>query len=113
MYQEVVATAHDVKVAVPGARHYLLCEWLDMTPISTTATDIDEVIILRGKRMPSNIRSKFAGSVNRKKERDWYLNFLSQNPIRVERVLRFVNHLRTLFEATEPEENEILQRGYF
>src|SRR5208283_200181 len=47
MFQEACATAHDVKTAVPGAKYYLLCEWLDMTPLSTAPTDIDEALILR------------------------------------------------------------------
>ena len=47
MFQEACATAHDVKAAVSGASYYLLCEWLDMTPLSTAPTDIDEILLLR------------------------------------------------------------------
>lgn len=47
MFQEASATAHDVKQAVPGAKYYLLCDFLDMTPISTATTDIDEILITR------------------------------------------------------------------
>ena len=47
MFQEASATAHDIKQAVTGAKYYLLCDYLDMTPISTTTTDIDEILILR------------------------------------------------------------------
>lgn len=43
MFQEAAATAHDVKLAVTGAKYYLLCDFLDMTPISTATTDIDEI----------------------------------------------------------------------
>lgn len=43
MYQEASATAHDIKLAVTGAKYYLLCDFLDMTPISTATTDIDEI----------------------------------------------------------------------
>jgi hypothetical protein len=68
MFQEAAATAHDLKTAVVGARYYVLCEWLDMTPISTATTDIDEVIILRGKRLPSARREKHAtAAVGRQK----------------------------------------------
>lgn len=57
MFQEAAATALDVKTAVPVAKYYLLCEWLDMTPISTATTAIDEVIILRkARRLASDIR---------------------------------------------------------
>ena len=46
MFQEAAATALDIKTAIPGAAYYLLCEWLDMTPISTSTTAVDEIIIL-------------------------------------------------------------------
>lgn len=113
MFQGVLATAHDLKMAFPGSRYYLLCEWLDMTPISTKATDLDEVIILRGKRMSSDIRKKFAKSATRKAEREWYRNFLVSNPVREDSVLRFVAHIRELFDATVPQEEEVLVKGYF
>ncbi len=113
MFQETIATAHDLKVAVPGARYYVLCEWLDMTPISTRATDIDEVIILRGKRLPSDTRSRFASGAVRKSQREWYETFLSENPVRLASMLRFTQHLRALFEATEPKEDAVLEKGYF
>lgn len=113
MFQEAAATAHDLKVAIPGARYYLLCEWLDMTPISSAATDIDEVIILRGKRLPSNVRAGHSSREGREAGRPTYVAHLDANPVRQDRVLRFVNHLRALFEATEPEEREVLDRGYF
>src|SRR5206468_18675 len=67
MFQEAVATAHDVKSAVPGAKYYLLCEWLDMTPLSTAPTDIDEVIIFRkARRLRSDVRANFAKAVGRR-----------------------------------------------
>lgn len=40
MFQEAAATANDLKGALPNSRYFLLCEWLDMTPISTSATSI-------------------------------------------------------------------------
>ena len=60
MFQEATATALDTKTVVPGAKYYLLCEWLDMTPISTASTAIDEILILRrAKRLSSSIRRSF------------------------------------------------------
>ena len=47
MFQEASATAYDLKLALPNSRYFLLCEWLDMTPISTAVTTIEEVIVLR------------------------------------------------------------------
>lgn len=113
MFQEAVATAHDLKVAIQGARYYLLCEWLDMSPISTATTDIDEVIILRGKRIPSTRRERHATSEGRKADRDWYLDYLQQNPVRPERVVRFVEHMRTMFDLVNPDERDVLEKGYF
>jgi len=114
MFQEAIATAHDAKSAVTGAKYYLLCEWLDMTPQSTASTDIDEVIILRKqKRMSSNIRSGFGTSKGRKKGRNAFLKFLKDNPFRPEMFLRFVNHLTGLLGVEAPEENVVLDKGYF
>lgn len=113
MFQEAVATAHDLRTAVPGANYFLICEWLDMKPISTTGTDITEVLFLRGRRMNSDQRKNLSTPAVRQQRRDWYIDFLNQNPIREERVLRFVNHLRAIFGETEVPEDDILERGYF
>ena len=54
MFQEASQTAGELKRAVPGAKVLLLCEFLDMTPISTRLTPIDEVIVMRrAKRLAS------------------------------------------------------------
>jgi hypothetical protein len=113
MFQSGVSDAHDLKIAFPGARFYLLCEWLDMTPISTLGTDIDEVIILRGKRLASNIRSGYSDSASRISNRDQYENFLRNNPIRADCIIRFMDHLRALFVDSDPNEIDVLTRGYF
>lgn len=71
MYQEASATAHDIKLAVTGAKYYLLCDFLDMTPISTAITDIDEILIVRkAKRISSNIRKGFSTYAGRQKNRE-------------------------------------------
>ena len=113
MFQEATATARDVKMAMPGARYYLVCEWLDMTPVNTRVTDIDEVLILRGKRIASNRRKSFSASATRKKDRGWYEDFLRANPVRDQPVLRFVAHLRGLFFEEDTEEASVVERGYF
>lgn len=114
MFQEACATANDVKSAVSGARYYLLCEWLDMTPLSTAPTDIDEVIILRkAKRLSSNVRSKFGSSVGRQKYRDQYVGFLKKNPISKEMICRLVEHIRELMLNEAPIEDDVLKTGYF
>lgn len=114
MFQEACATAHDVKSAVPGAKYFLICEWLDMTPLSTAPTDIDEVILLRkGKRLNSNIRQYFNTSRGRRERRQEYVNYLKQFPLMPERFQRLVNHIRSLIRNEQPVEEDVLERGYF
>ena len=94
MFQEASATAHDIKQAVTGAKYYLLCDYLDMTPISTTTTDIDEILILRkAKRISSNIRKEFSTKIGREKWRPWYTEYLMNNPYSVDMFKRFINHI--------------------
>lgn len=114
MFQEACATAHDVKSAVPGAKYFLICEWLDMTPISTAPTDIDEVILLRkGKRLTANKRKDFDTSQKRKELRQLYINYLKKYPLLPERFHRFIEHIRKLLMHEELGEEDILERGYF
>jgi hypothetical protein len=113
MFQEASATSHDLKVAVPAARYYLICEYLDMTPISTAGTDVDEVLILRGKRLGSHKRKEYSSAANRKRLRSEYAKFLEDNPMRYTVIRRFVDHLRSLFEARDPDEEDVVSKGYF
>jgi len=112
MFQEAAATAMDIKTAVPGARYFLLCEWLDMTPISTAITTIDEVLILRkSRRLESNIREKFNTAKGREQNRDIFLSNLREHPLAIDVFLRFIEHVRKLI--IDDEEDNILTRGYF
>jgi hypothetical protein len=114
MFQEACATAKDTKYAVAGARYYLLCEWLDMTPQSTAPTDIDEIIILRkAKRMNSNVRSQYSTAQGRKQARDNYVEFLNANPFRLEMFQRLIQHVEELIRNEQPVEQSVLDAGYF
>lgn len=114
MFQEACATAHDTKSAVAGARYYLLCEWLDMSPQSTAPTDIDEIIILRkAKRLNSNVRTHYSTAAKRQQLRGEYLGFLERNPFRTEMFKRFIEHIRELIKNEQPVETSVLQVGYF
>lgn len=114
MFQEACATAHDVKTAVSGAKYFLLCEWLDMTPISTASTDIDEVIILRkAKRVNSNIRRNFGTYRGRQASREGYVAYLQANPFSVDMFERFIDYIVGLINDVAPEEASVLQTGYF
>ncbi len=114
MFQEAVATAHDLKTAVAGAKYYLLCEWLDMSPISTAGTDIDEVLVLRkARRLGAQIRSDFSSAAGRKKRRAEYLAYLTEHPFSVDVLRRVMNHMQHAFDDSEPEEKSVLIAGYF
>jgi hypothetical protein len=115
MFQEASQTAAELKRAVPGSRYILLCEFLDMSPINTKLTSIDEVIVLRkAKRLSSSVRAEFSTSNGRRRNRDNYESFLNDNPLRIECFERFVWHLTELFpEKEEDAEDVVLDRGYF
>jgi len=114
MFQEACATARDTKLAVPGARYFLLCEWLDMTPVSSATTPIDEVIILRmARRLGSGIRQNYSDAAKRKRARAEYIEFLNANPFRPEMFARFIGHIRALVCDKPPEEQVVLKQGYF
>ena len=114
MFQEASATAHDVKTSVPGAKYFLLCEWLDMTPISTAPTDIDEVIILRkSKRLSSNIRKFYSTSQGRQEHREKYIDFLKENPIALDMIQRFLSHIKNLISRENLIEKDVVQNGFF
>jgi len=114
MFQEATATAHDVKSAAPGSKYFLLCDWLDMTPVSTAPTDIDEVLILRkAKRISSNIRSSFSTYAGRMEKSDWYRAFLLGNPFSVEVFQRLIGHIESLINNEDPAEANVLEDGFF
>jgi hypothetical protein len=97
---------------VPAAKYYLLCEWLDMTPISTFTTAIDEIMILRKcKRLPANIRNQFNTRKGRKNNREIYVNYLQAHPLSADTFARFVSHVYRLFR--NDTEDNVLARGYF
>lgn len=112
MFQEAAATALDVKAAVPCARYFLLCEWLDMTPIATSTTAIDEIIILRkAKRLGSDMRKEFNDTIARKRMRGFFLAHLDTHPFVPETFKRFLDHIELML--TNDEEDKVLDRGYF
>ena len=114
MFQEACATARDLRVAVPAARYFLMCEWLDMTPVSTATTDIEEVLILRGaKRVGSDVRKHFSESAKRRAYRDVYRINLEQGSFRPDVFARWCGHIRALLENEDPLERDVLTKGYF
>lgn len=114
MYQEASATAHDIKLAVTGAKYYLLCDFLDMTPISTATTDIDEILIVRkAKRISSNVRKSFSTFAGRQANRDWYIRYLKENPYSADIFKRFIEHIFSQMKNEDLIEESVLDLGYF
>ncbi|HEU5352426.1 MAG TPA: Bpu10I family restriction endonuclease [Terracidiphilus sp.] len=115
MFNEALETARSLKQAVSCSRYLLLCEWLDMGPIDTASTDIEEVIILRkAKRMGASFRAGLATASGRALARTEFVNYYDANPFSVECFRRVVEHINGVFpEALELDEATILQRGYF
>src|SRR5579883_670489 len=114
MFQEACATARDLKTAIPSAKYYLLCEWRDMTPVSSRTTPIDEVLLLReAKRISSNIRHNFSTYKGRQEAREAYLEFLNKYPYRLKVFERFINFIRQMLRNDSLDEQTVLERGYF
>lgn len=115
MFQEAAATAAELKKSTTGSKYILLCEWLDMTPISTSLTAIDEVIVLRkAKRVGSQVRKNFSDHAGRLANKTWYEKHLRDNPISPDCMKRFAAHLQECFpEDDGQQEDVILDRGFF
>lgn len=114
MFQEASATAHDLRVSVSGSKYFLLCDWLDMTPISTGITDIEEILILRkARRLGSNVRKNFSTVEGREENRDLYKTYLTDNPYDKDIMIRFVDHIFALIDEEDLIEEDILDLGYF
>lgn len=115
MFQEASQTANELKSAVPGARYLLLCEYLDMTPITTKLTSIDEVIVLRkAKRLSSNVRKDFSNIEGRNNYLENYKDFLKAHPLSIDSFRRFIHHLNDCFPVDNSESDDtVINRGYF
>jgi len=114
MFQEAVATSRDLKIAVPGSLYFLVCEFLDMTPVSITATQIDDVLIVRKcKRMSSNLRQEYRTYALRRQHRAEYVAFIDQSQYYADVFQRMVDKIQSLIEDTNPELDRVLMRGHF
>ena len=113
MFQEASATSHDVKTACTGAKYFLLCDYLDMTPINTATTDIEEILILRkAKRLASNIRSNFSDYNGRCQNRAMYVQYLNDHPYSHDVFKRFIDRIIIFMQETL-DENKVLTDGFF
>lgn len=114
MFQEASATARDVKMAVSGCLYFILCDYLDMTPISSSTTYIDEILILRkAKRLNSNVRSKYSTYKGRMASREQYETYLRGYPYSTEVFERFINYIVAQLDDKDLIEESVLEIGYF
>jgi SAM-dependent methyltransferase len=114
MFQEAVATSRDLKMAVPSSLYFLVCEFLDMTPISITPTHIDDVLIVRkAKRMPSHMRQEYRSAKERKKHRKEYIEFLESARFYADVFQRMIDKIQMVIDNTAPESEAVLRKGYF
>jgi SAM-dependent methyltransferase len=114
MFQEAVATSRDLKMAVPSSLYFLVCEFLDMTPVSITPTHIDDVLIVRkAKRMSSNVRQEYRSAKERRERRDEYVEFLESAKYYADVFHRMIDKIQRVVDATDPEVDTVLKKGYF
>lgn len=114
MFQEAVATSRDLKTAVPSSLYFLVCEFLDMTPVSITSTHIDDVLIVRKtKRMSSHTRQEFRTAKDRKKHRDEYVQFLATSKYYPDVLQRLVNKVQSVIDGAAPSADKVLEDGHF
>ena len=113
MFQEAAATSHDLRIAAPGSHYFLICEYLDMTPISSAGTDITEVLILRSKRTGSQNRKQYSSPKYRQENRDVYVRDLREKPVRLDVVQRFVNRVREILRDQNADLSDAVERGWF
>jgi hypothetical protein len=114
MFQEAVATSRDLKIAVPGSLYFLICEFLDMTPVSIISTQIDDVLIVRKtKRMSSNIRQEYRTPEERKLHRQEYVDFLDSSRYYPDVFQRMIDKIQALIDDTSPSMKNVLDQGHF
>jgi hypothetical protein len=114
MFQEAVATSRDLKMAVPSSLYFLICEFLNMTPVSITSTHIDDVLIVRkAKRMSSNIRQEYLTANARKKKRAEYVAFIDSSEYYPDVFQRMIDKIKTVLDDTDPQIRNVLKQGHF
>lgn len=114
MFQEAVATSRDLKIALPSSMYFLVCEFLDMTPVSIASTHIDDVLIVRKtKRMNANIRQEYRTARDRQIHRNEYLKFLDGSRYYADIFQRMIDKIQAVANNTDPTAGMVLSRGYF
>ena len=114
MFQEASATARDLKLALPNSKYLLLAEWLDMTPINTSVTAIEEVIVLRkAKRIGADARRGFSTVAGRTANRTRVRDYIMRHPLDAKSFARFLSYVDRILGDRDASESDILKRGWF
>ena len=114
MFQEASATVRDLTLALPNSKYFLLCEWLDMTPINASVTAIEEVIVLRkAKRLGADVRHSFSSARGRAANRSTLQAHLTQHPFAASSFRRFLFHVDRMLGDQDARELDVLNRGWF
>jgi hypothetical protein len=114
MFQEAVATSRDLKISVPNSLYFLVCEFLDMTPMAITSTLIDDVLIVRkSRRMTATIRQEFKTAESRRRHRDTYMNFIDQSKYYADVFQRMIDKIQERIDEADPDPNTVLSQGHF
>lgn len=95
-------------------KYFLICEFLDMTPVSIISTQIDDVLIVRkAKRMSSNIRQEYRTPEERRFHRKEYVDFLDSSKYYPDVFQRMIDKIQALIDDTSPSTEKVLMRGHF
>ncbi len=114
MFQEAIATSRDLKTAVPSSLYFIVCEFLDMTPVSIISTQIDDVLIVRKtKRIPANIRQQYTTPEARQKHRQQYIDFLDSSQYYSDVFQRMIDKIQALIDNTNSSIDNVLNQGHF
>jgi len=114
MFQEAVATSRDLKIAVPASLYFLVCEFLYMTPVSITSSDIDDVLIVRkAKRMFSNVRQEYRSVKDRQTHRKEYVAFLNASKYYADVFQRMIDKIQRMTDDVDPAADKVLKQGHF
>jgi len=101
-------------MAVPSSLYFLICEFLDMTPVSITSTHIDDVLIVRkAKRMSSNVRQEYLTAKARKKKRPEYVEFIDSSKYHPDVFQRMIDKIKSVMDDTDPQIGNVLKQGHF
>jgi hypothetical protein len=114
MFQEAAATSRDLKIAVPSSLYFLICEFLDMTPVSITSTQIDDVLIVRKcKRISANVRQEYSSAAARRAQREAFVEFLDSAKFYPDVFQRMVDRIDAMVNDVAPATERVLEQGHF